>query len=160
KDQDLAVEAESLDKALIAFISKPPADRSTAVEEPIRRRVEAVKAEREKLQAVLNEHFPNYQALSRPQPVSLTETHALLADDEALLVFDFDARSYAWIITRNDADWTELKISASDLAARAQALRAWLTNPGQHFDPGLAYKLYQATFGAFAGKVAAKKRLS
>jgi hypothetical protein len=37
----------------------------------------------------LNERFPNYVALSRPQPLSLEETQALLADDEALLVFDF-----------------------------------------------------------------------
>ena len=99
-------------------------------------------------------------ALSKPQPVSLPETQALLADDEALLVFDFDAKSYAWIITRTDADWKELKISGQDLDAQVRALRAWLTDPRQRFDPELAYKIYQATFGAFADKIASKKRLS
>jgi CHAT domain-containing protein/tetratricopeptide (TPR) repeat protein len=160
KDQDLTAEAERLDKAVIAFVSKPPAERSSAAEDEIRRRIEVIKTEREKLQQLFSERFSDYVALSRPQPVSLAETQARLAEDEALLVFDFDARSYGWIITRNDADWTELRISDKDLAVQVRALRAWLTNPGERFDPGLAYKLYQATFGAFADRLADTKRLS
>jgi CHAT domain-containing protein len=90
----------------------------------------------------------------------LQETQALLADDEALLVFDFDANSYAWIITKNNADWAELKVSAKDLDAQVRALRAWLSDPRKRFDPELSFKIYQATFGAFADKIAAKQRLS
>jgi CHAT domain-containing protein/tetratricopeptide (TPR) repeat protein len=160
KDQDLTAEAEVLDKAVIAFVSKPPAQRSAAAEDATRKRIEAVKTEREKLQQIFNERFPDYVALSKPQPVSLTETHSLLAEDEGLLVFDFDAKSYAWIITRDDADWTELKISARDLDEQVRSLRAWIADPRQRFDPALAYKIYQETFGAFAEKIAAKKRLS
>jgi CHAT domain-containing protein len=92
--------------------------------------------------------------------VSIPDTQALLADDEALLVFDFADKSYAWIITNNDADWTELKISAGDLDAQVRNLRAWLTDPRKRFDPDLAYKVYQETFGAFADKIASKQRLS
>jgi hypothetical protein len=142
------------------FVSKPPAQRSAAAEEQVRKRIAEVKAEREQLQQTFNERFPDYAALSKPQPLSLRETQALLADDEALLVFDFDDKSYAWIITRENADWTELKVSAKDLNARVQTLRAWLTDPRQQFDPELAYRLYQETFGVFADKVASKKRLS
>jgi CHAT domain-containing protein len=75
-------------------------------------------------------------------------------------VFDFDAKSYAWIITRSDADWKELSISAKDLDAQVKALRAWLTDPRQRFDPALAYGIYQATFGTFADKIGSKKRIS
>jgi hypothetical protein len=127
KDQDLAAETEALDKTVIAFVSKPPAQRSAAAEEQVRMRIAEVKAEREKLQQIFKERFPNYVGLSRPQPVSVQETQALLAGDEALLVFDFGVKSYAWIITGHDADWTELKISAKELDAQVQALRAWLT---------------------------------
>jgi CHAT domain-containing protein len=160
QDQDLTAEADGLDKAVVAFVSKPPAQRSAAAEEQIRQRIEAVKAERERLSQIFNRGFPDYVALSMPQPLSLQETQALLADDEALLLFDFDARSYAWIITRTDAAWTELKISARELETQVQALRAWLTDPRQQFDPALAHKIYQATFGAFADRIAAKQRLS
>jgi CHAT domain-containing protein/Tfp pilus assembly protein PilF len=160
KDQDLTAEAEALDKTVIAFVSKPPAQRSAAAEEQVRTRIAEVKAEREKLQQVFNDRFPEYVALSKPQPVSLAETQALLADDEALLVFDFGTQSYAWIITRYDAGWTELKIAAKDLDAQVRALRGWIVDPRQRFDPALAYKIYQETFAAFAERIAAKKRLS
>ena len=160
KDQDLAAETEALDKTVIAFVSKPPAQRSAAAEEQVRMRIAEVKAEREKLQQIFKERFPNYVGLSRPQPVSVQETQALLAGDEALLVFDFGVKSYAWIITGHDADWTELKISAKELDAQVQALRAWLTDPRRQFEPALAYKIYQATFGALTEKIASKQRLS
>jgi len=159
KDQDLTAEAEVLDKTVIAFVSKPPSKRSAAAEDQVRTRIAEVKAEREKLQQTFNERFPDYAALSKPQPVSLEETQTLLADDEALLVFDLGPQSYAWIITAHDADWTEIKVSAKDLDTQVQALRALLT-ARQRFDPALAYKLYQETFGAFAAKIASKQRLS
>jgi len=41
-----------------------------------------------------------------------------------------------------------------------RTLRAWLIDPRKRFDPALAYKIYQETFGAFADKIAAKQRLS
>src|SRR5262249_24294245 len=139
-----------------------------------RQRIEAVKAEREKLSQILKQRFPDYVALSNPQPVSLQETQTLLADDEALLVFDFDAKSYAWIITRTDADWKELKISDTDLNTQVRTLRSFLLGvlergyeaadhkvaDSRRFDPALAYKIYQATFGVFGDKIAGKKRLS
>ena len=160
KDQDLIAEAGALEKTVIAFVSKPPARRSAETELQVRNRIESVKEERERLQKILKERFPEYAALAKPQPLSLTSTQALLADDEALLVFDFDDRSYAWIITKTNADWTELKVSAKDLAAQVRELRAWLTSPGQRFDAALAHKVYQETFGTFAEKIAAEKRLS
>jgi CHAT domain-containing protein len=160
RDQDLTAEAESLDKAVVEFMSKPPAQRSAAAEEGIRKRIDAVKAERETLSQIFNSRFPDYLALSNPQPVSLDETQRLLADDEALLVFDFDEKSYVWMITSTDAGWAELSISEKDLAAQVRDLRAWLTNPRQQFDAKLAYKIYDATFGTFSDKIASKKRVT
>jgi CHAT domain-containing protein len=160
KDQDLAGEAEALDKLVVAFVSKPPAERSTAVEDEIRKRVEAVKMERDRLGQIFNQRFPDYVALSKPQLISLPETQSVLADDEALLVFDFGAKSYAWIVTGNYAEWRELKISAGELDSQVQTLRASLTDVRRRFDAALAYKVYLATFGTFADKIAAKKRLS
>ena len=156
----MATKTNSLDKALIAEISKAPAARNSVIEDQIRRRLEAIKLESELLNQIFNQRFPDYAALSKPQPVSLQETQRLLAEDEALLVFDFDAKSYAWIITRTDADWKELKISSQGLDAQVQALRSGLTDPATQFDPALAFKIYQETFGAFADTIAAKKRLS
>jgi CHAT domain-containing protein len=99
--------------------------------------------------------------LSNPQPHAIEQTQGLLADDQALVVFDFDAKSYAWVITKTDANWTDLTVAAKDLDAEVKTLRQSLTSDNEEpFDAMLSYKIYQSTFGAIADKIASKKRLS
>src|SRR5262249_24188584 len=78
KDQDLTAEADRLDKNIIAAVSKSPVERNAEAEEQIRKRIDAVKSERDKLLVIFNQRFPDYVALSKPQPLSLPETQALL----------------------------------------------------------------------------------
>ena len=114
-----------------------------------------------RIQNIFNQRFPEYVALSKPQPLTVEQTQALLADDEALVDFDFDAHSYAWVITRTSADWTELKISAKDLTEQVEQLRQSLTfDVDKPFDAALAHNIYQETIGAIAEKLEGKKRLS
>jgi tetratricopeptide (TPR) repeat protein len=161
KDQDLTTEADRLDKNIIAAVSKAPAERNVAMEDQIRKRINEIKSERDRLQDVFNQQFPDYVALSKPQPLSVAGTQALLADDEALVVFYFDAESYAWVITKTDASWVELKVASKDLDTEIMELRQWLISAGSKpFDTALSYKIYQSTFGPIAGKIASKKRLS
>ena len=161
KDQDLAAEADHLDKSIIAAVSKSPAERNAATEDQIRKRIEEIKAERDNLQDIFNQRFPDYAALSKPQPLTIEQTEGLLADDEALVVFDFDTKSYAWVITRTDASWIELKVASKDLDAQVKVLRQWLTSHDfKPFDADLSYKLYQSTFGAIGDKIGSKRRLS
>jgi hypothetical protein len=123
--------------------------------------IEEIKPGRYKLQDVFNQRFPDYVALSKPQPLTVEQTQALLADDEALVIFDFDAKSYAWVITKTDGSWTQLKVAAKDLDAGVKILRQSLTSDGsKRFDTPLSYQIYQETFGAIADKIASKKRLS
>jgi CHAT domain-containing protein len=160
RDQDLTTEADALDKAIIAAVSNEPARRNSTAEQQIRDRLSVIAKERDALQKALASEFPDYAALSNPQPLTTKQIQALLANDEALLIFNFSTTSYAWIITKTDANWTELNISGKDLDAQVSALRSELMNQGQKFDPDLAYHVYQATLGAFSEKIAAKKRLT
>lgn len=161
KEQDLTVEDEALDKVLISFLAKAPAERNESVGENVRRRIESIKSEFTKLQRTLIQYFPDYVTLAKPQSLSLEQTQALLSNDEALVVFDFAANSFAWVITRTNAEWVELEISAGELETKVRELRASLTfNVDKPFDTRLAHKLYQETFGTFAKKIASKKRLS
>src|SRR5262249_2197954 len=99
--------------------------------------------------------------LSKRQPLSVSETQQRLADDETLIIFDFDTKSYAWILTKDEAAWIELKISAADLRGQVKQLRSSLHwEPGSNFDSELAYQIYNETFGAFARKLPLKPRLS
>jgi hypothetical protein len=83
KDQDLVGEAGKLETAIIAAVSAEPSRRDAAKERRIRDRIAAITKERDDLQAVFTRDFPGYAALSKPQPLTLKDIHALLADDEA-----------------------------------------------------------------------------
>ena len=88
KDQDLASEGASLDKAIIAAVSTEPSRRDAAAEQRIRDRIAAVAKERNDLQTVFTREFPDYAALSRPEPLTVKDIQPLLAADEALVVVD------------------------------------------------------------------------
>src|SRR6476660_1701883 len=62
KDQDLAVGAAGLDKALVAAVSKAPKERNPAAEQEMRKRFAGISTERKKLSDVLAEQFPDYIA--------------------------------------------------------------------------------------------------
>jgi CHAT domain-containing protein/Tfp pilus assembly protein PilF len=160
RDQDLAGQAETLEQSVIDFLSKPAAARSAAAEEEIRRTIEQVRTEREKIAQTFAQRFPRYSELTRSKRLTVAETQALLAEDEALLVFSFNPTSYAWLITRSASDWKELNITAVELEEHVRALRASLSDPRQRFDPQIAFRIYQKSFGAFAEKIQSKKRLS
>ena len=161
KDQDLAAEADRLDKSIIAAVSKPPAERNAAMEDQIRKHIDEIKLERDKLQDVFNQRFPDYVALSKPQPLTIEETQALLADDEALVAIDLDKKSYVWVITKDRAEWKELSVSAEDVSKEVETLRSGL-NPDspKPFDRNLAYQLYRQVLGPIEEIISRKARLS
>jgi hypothetical protein len=63
----------------------------------------------------------------------------LLAEDE-----DFGSKSYVWVVTRTEADWIELKTTASRLSEQIKALRSSLTfDIDKPFDAQLGSKFVQ-----------------
>jgi CHAT domain-containing protein/Tfp pilus assembly protein PilF len=161
KDQDITAEAERLNKGIVSAVSKPPAERNAAAEAQMRRRVEEIKSERDSLEGLLRRRFPDYVALSNPQPLSVSETQALLADDEALVVFDLGALSYVWAITKDRAGWQQLSISAVEVAKEVAALRAALDPEGfKPFDANLAYLLDKQVLEPIEHLISGKTRLS
>ena len=162
KDQDLGAEIEKTDKSLIAAVSKAPNERNQVSEDQLRKRLAEIKIESDRIQSVLNQKFPDYIALSKPQPLTLQDTQKLLADDEAVLAFDIgDKNSYAWAVTRTDGFWTEISTTTKALNEQVQQLRQSLAfGSNKPYDAALAHKIYEETFGPIAAKIADKKRLS
>jgi hypothetical protein len=115
RDQDLSDENERLDKILIDAVSKEPSKRDATNEQRLRDRLTSIATERAEIQTSLNERFPEFAALSKPTATTVKDTQALLADDEALVIFYFDRKSYVWIVTRTDADWLGVKVAAKEL---------------------------------------------
>ena len=162
KDQDLTAAAANLDKAIIAAVSKEPSKRDATAEQRIRDRIAAIAKERGDLQNVFSREFPDYAALSNPQPLTVKDIQALLADDEALIVIDLGVKqSYVWAITRSAADWKELGLGASQAAKLVATLRSQLNfRSVQQFDPNLSFELYRQALGPIENMIAAKPRLS
>jgi CHAT domain-containing protein/Tfp pilus assembly protein PilF len=167
KDQDLRAEAERLDKSIITAVSKPPAERNTRVEEQIRKHIDEIRSESDKLQDVLYQRFPGYAAISKPQPLTVEQIQALLAEDEALVTVDLGENSdlgknsYVWVITKNGAEWKEISVSAEDVSKAVVTLRGALDpNSPKSFDSSVAYQLYQQLFGPIEKIISQKSRLS
>jgi CHAT domain-containing protein len=161
RNQDMIAEADRIDKTLIAAVSKEPKQRNQLDEDPMRARLSAIQSEQSQIETVLTQRFPDYVALSRPEPLTLKETQALLSDDEAIVVIDIGIESYAWVLTKTSADWTDIPASSKTLNEEVATLRQSLTfKIDKPFDAALAYKVYQETLGAIANRFAGKKRIS
>src|SRR5258705_195461 len=81
--QDFLAETETLDTRLQQQI---PATANQNLDQ-IKERLATIAKERDALQKVLAREFPNYAALSNPQPLTAKEIQMLLSDDEALLQY-------------------------------------------------------------------------
>jgi CHAT domain-containing protein/Tfp pilus assembly protein PilF len=159
RDQDLSSETERFDKLIIEAASKEPSKRDAAKEQEIRARLRLIASERAQIETTLYQRFPDYAALAKPAPLSVQETQQLLADDEILIVFDFDRQSYAGVFSHSQAGSFVLQITAADLEAQVKALRVSLTYAPQ-FDVEASYRLYQSLFGPYAEYIASKTRLT
>lgn len=168
QDQDLSVEADKVDKALIAAASRTVNERNAQQEELLRKRLAEISTERERIQSTLSQKLPDYVALSKPQPLTVGETQKLLADDEAVVALSIEENNgYAWVVTRTDAFWTEVPAKAKDLNAQVAELRQSLRFRDEKnkdidlpFNSALSHKIYQQILGPIADKIADKKRLS
>lgn len=161
KDQDLTAEVGDLDKKIVEAVSNPTNQRNPVIEQQMRERIDELKSKQERLQKVLSQRYPNYSALSRPQPLTIEQTQALLDDDEALIAIDLDQKSgYAWAITKDRAEWRPLSVRAQDVSKEVATLRNGLDPNAPNFDRDLAYHLYQQLLKPIEGIITQKRRLA
>ncbi|TFV70868.1 tetratricopeptide repeat protein [Bradyrhizobium frederickii] len=168
KDQDLAAESEALDKAIIAAVSKPSAQRDLAAEQRSRARIAVIASARNGLQKTLAVEFPDYSSLANPLPLTVKDIQPLLASDEAMVIYSVvDRRSYVVAITRESVDWKEIPLGADAVAQKVTAFRRGLdvgkardaSGKSGLFDLGLANELYVALLGPVEALTKDKRNL-
>jgi CHAT domain-containing protein/Tfp pilus assembly protein PilF len=168
KDQDLAAEADALDKAITAAVSKEPSKRDAAAERRTKDRLAGAAAERAALQKTFAAEFPDYAALSNPLPMSAKEIQALLSADEALVLFATagNNESYVFSLTREKFDWKAVSLGAAALSRKVAAFRSGLdvekftgADNTDLFDLGLANELHAALLGPVEPLIKDKKQL-
>ena len=131
--QDLVGEWQARDKLLIAAVSQPPERRSSPGEAAERARLTAIDARLRDIDRTLAADFPEYAALTNPEPLSIAETQAQLGAGEALVLFleapavgPVPEAGFVWAVTRTDARWARIERGQKWLATRVQALRCGL----------------------------------
>jgi CHAT domain-containing protein/Tfp pilus assembly protein PilF len=168
KDQDLGSEADALDKAIVAAVSKQASKRDVASERRSRDRLAAISAERATLQKTLAVEFPDYAALSNPLPMRAREIQALLSGDEAMVLFSVtDKESYVIALTREGFDWKPVSFGAEALSQKVAAFRRGLdvgkasdaSGKSGLFDLALANDLYATLLGPVETLVKDKRSL-
>jgi CHAT domain-containing protein/Tfp pilus assembly protein PilF len=168
RDQDLGAEAETLDKAVVAAVSKDASKRDAASEQRARARLGVISSERATVQKALAGEFPDYAALSNPLPMTSAEIRALLSGDEALVLFAVaDKESYVVALTREGFDWKPLPLGADALSREVAAFRHGLdvgsasdaSGKAGLFDLAQAYRLYTALLGPVETLVKDKRSL-
>jgi tetratricopeptide (TPR) repeat protein/uncharacterized protein YraI len=158
KDQDLAAETETLDKAIVAAVSKEPGQRDATNEQRIRDRLAAIATERQALEKVFAAEFPDYAALSNPQPLTVKDIQGLLSGDEALVLFASGGEeTYVFAVTRKAVASKVVRLGTAALAEKVAAFRRGLDVEALRqsaqggkpvlFDLGLANELYAALIG-------------
>lgn len=131
--QDLVAEWQRLDGLRDAALARPEAERDKAAEATDTARLAAVDARIAEIDGRLASEFPEFHALSRPQPLSVEAVQAVLRPDEALLLFLDTARidplaeeTFVWLVMRSSVRLVRSTVGSAGLAREVAALRCGL----------------------------------
>ena len=123
--QDVADRMAKQEGQLVIAVGKPPQERHIANEKMLRNVLAIGEKTLALFDAALTQRFPQYQELTRAQPISIRRVQALLKPKEAMLVYGLsDARSFVWVMTATGADFLPLDVNLKDVAAQVALVRA------------------------------------
>jgi CHAT domain-containing protein/tetratricopeptide (TPR) repeat protein len=132
EQQNLSLQWQQLDKAMVATRSLPPERRNAAAEAALGQRLTYTDRQLVALNVRLRQEFPEYAALSSLEPLSLKATQLQLGPDEALVQFAFAGdQVFAWVVTREVTRWVRLGDTTANIRSKVQALRCGLDFDGE-----------------------------
>jgi CHAT domain-containing protein len=150
--QDLAQQWRALNDALLKAVDEPTAQRDAAAEASLRTKIDQTSEKLNALDTQIAAAFPKFAELSNPKPLSAPEAQALLAPDEALLVYlTSGEETWLWVLRRDRIALQRIPLGATALAHEVSVLRAALdpeSNPDfAPFPAKEAYAFYQELLG-------------
>lgn len=131
--QDLVADWQRGDGARSAAVSQAPDRRDRPAEAANAARLAEIDTRLAVIDQRLAADFPDYAALSRPQPLSVEEVQSQLHPDEALVLFlDMPAakptpeETFVWVVTKTELRWARSELGTPALTREAAALRCGL----------------------------------
>jgi CHAT domain-containing protein len=155
QEQDAARQIEAIRGVLAESAGQPADQRDARVDAQLTRQVQALEADRRRLNEDLARRFPEYEALRNPRPPSLADAARALKPGEALVSF-FVGReaSYVWAVRQGQAPrFAAIAMGEAALAREVTALRAALDPQAASleevpaFDAARSHRLYTAILG-------------
>lgn len=164
RHQDLKATIASLDKRITTELGVVEGRRNDALIGSLRTEYQRAQRSFDDASAQLLRDFPGYANLSRPTPLSISQTQALLKPDEALLSYlILDNQSYLFAVTQESSAWQLVPQSAAAINAAVGRLRAGLFSADAStlapFDLVASHELYRVLLGDIAGFLASKPKL-
>lgn len=148
-----AIDARNRDEAkLVSAASKSPQDRNAADEQSLRDKLAHVNDELEAMDAVLNHRFPEYQELTRPEPLTVERVQVLMKPGEAMLVYALDEKQggFLWVVRKDGVKFLHGLIDLKAVSAKVASVRSEMEfdNAGQlpRVSVVLLHELYEALF--------------
>ena len=180
--QDLVARYRALEAVWISFIATGDQGATGALANQAKEMV-AIDARIRTTDALLASRFPEYASLANPEPLSTSDTQALLKANEALYFAVFgDDQGFSWAVTREGVQWHSIPIGAKVLADAVATLRCGLdssnwSDPARRercealtgrsvsagnplpFDLAKAHSLYTTLLGPFENLLRGKRLL-
>lgn len=146
-----AIDRRARDEALLVQAStKAPAERVAEIEVGWREDIVRMDAEIARANAELSERYPEYQELTRNEPIEAARIQALLRPGEAMLVYELGDSGYLWVIRPDSATFLPLDAAVGGLSGEVAGLRAQMefdeTGSSRPLDVGLLHTLYRSLF--------------
>ena len=131
--QDHVVAWQKLDVLRNAWLGQASAKRNPQAEAENDAKLAAINARIKEIDEELAAKFPDYAALSSPEPLGAEEVQAQLGPDEALVLFldtqewqPTPEETFIWVVTKTDLRWMRSDLGTAALAREVQALRCGL----------------------------------
>jgi tetratricopeptide (TPR) repeat protein/CHAT domain-containing protein len=143
--QDLIVEWQRRDQARSSAVAQASDRRNREAESENVARLAAIDARIAVIDKELAVQFPDYAALVSPAPLSVEDVQAMLAADEALVLFldtpevkPLAEETFIWVVTKTDSRWIRSDFGTPTLSREVEALRCGLDYAGAWVGPRCA----------------------
>ena len=131
--QDLVADWRRRDAQRLEAVATEKDKRDTAAEAANVARLGEIDKRLADIDARLATAFPDFAALSRPEPLTVAEIQGLLRPDEALVAF-FDTgelkpapeETFVWVVTKSNMRWLRADLGTQALASEVAVLRCGL----------------------------------
>lgn len=123
--QDLADRLRNQEEQLVKAGGASPEKRSPAIEQRLRENLSRSGQDLAQVDAEIRTRFPQYEVLTRPEPLGVGKVQSLMRPGEALVAYTIgDEGSWLWVIRPGHAAFVPLKLQAKALAGAVRGIRA------------------------------------